>query len=205
LFTKADFIYDAQQDSYRCPAGAVLTYRFSTVEDGRPQRYSATGACGSCTLRAQCTRNKKGRRITRWEDEGILDAMAERVRARPEIMKQRKQIVEHPFGTIKRTMNQSYFLLRGLAKVRAEISLTVLAYNLKRVITILGVTRLLELVLSGVSTCVRLFIQLHIGVLAASWRCASRIVCGIFTQSGAGLGRLKYTGSVPPCANQEPP
>ena len=127
LFTKADCIYDAHQDTYRCPAGALLTDRFSTVEDGRPQRYYATGACGSCALRAHCTRNKKGRRITRWEDEGILDAMAERVRARPDIMKQRKQIVEHPFGTIKRTMNQGYFLLRGLAKVRTEMSLTVLA------------------------------------------------------------------------------
>jgi Transposase DDE domain len=115
--------------------------------------------------------------------------MAERVRARPEIMKQRKQIVEHPFGTMKRTMNQSYFLLRGLAKVRAEMSLTVLAYNLKRVITILGVRKLLEVVLSGVSNCVRRFIQLHIGVLDAPRRCAIRIVWGIFTQSGAVLGR----------------
>src|SRR5262245_47150446 len=125
----------------------------------------ATGACGSCALRAQCTRNKKGRRITRWEDEGLLDAMAERVRARPEIMKQRKQIVEHPFGTMKRTMNQSYFLLRGLDKVRAEMSLTVLVYNMKRVVMLLGVRRLLEVVVSGVSNCVRLFMELHIGVL----------------------------------------
>jgi transposase len=188
LFTKADFLYDAQQDSYRCPAGAVLTYRFSTVEDGRPQRYYATSACGSCTLRAQCTRNKKGRRITRWEDEGLLDAMAERVRARPDIMKQRKQIVEHPFGTMKRTMNQGYFLLRGLDKVRVEMSLTVLAYNLKRVVTILGVRRLLEVVVSRVSNCVRLFMQLQIEVLIAGRRCAIRNVWRIFTQSGAVLG-----------------
>lgn len=102
--------------------------------------------------------------------------MAERVRARPDMMKQRKQIVEHPFGTIKRTMNQSYFLLRGLDKVRAEMSLTVLAYNLKRVITILGVRKLLEVVLSGVGNCVRLFMQLQIGVLVAPRRYAIRKV-----------------------------
>jgi hypothetical protein len=85
-------------------------------------------------------------------------------------------------------MNQGYFLLRGLDKVRAEMSLTVLAYNMKRVITILGIRKLLEVALSGMSNCVPLFIQLHSGVLAAGWRCAIRILCGIFTQSGAVLG-----------------
>lgn len=149
LFTKADFVYDAEQDSYECPAGATLTYRFSTVEDGRPQRYYATPACGSCPLRARCTRNQKGRRITRWEHEGILDSMAERIRTNRAVMRQRKEIVEHPFGTIKRGMQQGDFLMRGLRKVRAEMSLTVLAYNLKRVITILGVSKLLQAIRDG--------------------------------------------------------
>ena len=148
LFTKSDFVYDAQQDAYRCPSGATLTYRFTADESGRLTRYYATPACGTCPIRAQCTRSAKdGRRITRWEQEGLLDDMAERVRDNPQIMNQRKQIVEHPFGTIKRAMNQGYFLMRGLPKVRAEMSLTVVAYNLKRVMNILGVERLLEMVI----------------------------------------------------------
>jgi hypothetical protein len=148
LFTKADFVYDAETDCYHCPAGATLTYRFTADEAGRLTRYYATPACGSCPIRAQCTRSAtEGRRITRWEHEGLLDAMAERVRDTPHIMQQRKQLVEHPFGTIKRAMNQSYFLLRGLEKVRAEMSLTVLAYNLKRVVNIFGVKRLLEVII----------------------------------------------------------
>ena len=147
LFTKADFVYDRVEDMYHCPAGASLEYRFSAIEHGRSRRYYATSACRGGALRTQCTRNQGGRRITRREDEGLLDAMAERVRDNPQLMKQRKQIVEHPFGTMKRSMNQGYFLLRGLPKVRAEMSLTVLAYNLKRVLTILGVAKLLEVVL----------------------------------------------------------
>ncbi len=148
LFTKADFVYDAEEDAYRCPARATLTYRFTANEAGRLTRYYATPACGSCPIRKQCTRSAtEGRRITRWEQEGLLDAMAERVRGNPQVMKQRKQIVEHPFGTIKRAMNQGYFLMRGLPKVRTEMSLTVLAYNLKRVLNILGVERLLAVVI----------------------------------------------------------
>lgn len=128
LFTKADFTYNAVEDTDRCPAGVVLTYRFTTLEDGRPTRYYATPACGTCPMRAHCTRSQQeGRRITRWEDEHLLDAMAERVRSSPQIMRQRKEIVEHPFGTIKRAMNQGYFLLRGQPKVPTEMSLTGLA------------------------------------------------------------------------------
>jgi len=150
LFTKDDFSYLADQDSYRCPSGAELTYRFSTVEDGRPQRYYASPACGSCPIRAQCTRSQKnGRRITRWEHEGLLDAMAERIRSDRAFMRRRKTIVEHPFGTMKRGMQQGDFLLRGLGKVAGEMSLTVLTYNLKRVLTLLGVPKLLAALREG--------------------------------------------------------
>ncbi|HZA54003.1 MAG TPA: transposase, partial [Candidatus Udaeobacter sp.] len=91
--------------------------------------------------------NKKGRRrITRWVDEAILEAMARRVAEHPEKIELRKCLAEHPFGTIKRAMNQGYFLMRGLTKVGAEASLTILAYNLKRVINILGVNKMLEAV-----------------------------------------------------------
>jgi transposase len=142
LFTKEDFAYDAARDAYRCPAGATLTYRFSTIEQGRGMRYYSTSACGRCAIKARCTRNKEARRITRWEQEAILEAMEQRLKANPELGTRRKAIVEHPFGTMKRGMDQGYFLLRGLAKVRAEFSLTVLAYNLKRVINIVGVPRM---------------------------------------------------------------
>ncbi|MDQ3697163.1 MAG: IS1182 family transposase [Gemmatimonadota bacterium] len=142
LYTKEDFAYDAARDEYRCPAGATLTYRFSTIEQGRGMRYYSTSACGRCAIKARCTRNKDARRITRWEQEAILEAMERRLKANPELGRRRKAIVEHPFGTMKRGMDQGYFLLRGLYKVRAEFSLTVLAYNLKRVINIVGVPRM---------------------------------------------------------------
>jgi transposase len=139
LFAKRDFRYDAENDCYWCPAGEALSYRFQTTELGRDIRYYATSACKTCRLRPRCTRNKGGRRITRWVDERLLEEMQRRVRAQPEKVKRRKCIVEHPFGTIKHSMNQGHFLMRGLPNVRSEMSLTVLAYNIKRVINILGV------------------------------------------------------------------
>jgi hypothetical protein len=143
LFGKERFTYDPAKDCYRCPAGEELTFRLETTELGRHIRYYATGACRRCPLRDQCTRNKDGRRITRWVDEPILEKMEERLKATPEIMQERKQLVEHPFGTIKHANDQSYFLMKGLKNVRAEFSLACLAYNLKRVINLLGVPRLL--------------------------------------------------------------
>lgn len=143
LFTKEDFQYDAITDQYRCPASEALTYRFSTVERGRGMRYYSTGACGRCAMKTRCTRNQGARRITRWEQEGVLDAMEQRLESHPALSARRKAIVEHPFGTMKRWMDQGYFLCRGLAKVRGEFSLTVFAYNLKRAVTIVGVPRLM--------------------------------------------------------------
>ena len=151
LFTKDDFRYDTEQDSYWCPQGEELTFRFETEEKGRATRYYATSACGGCPIKARCTENKGGRRITRWADEHVVEAMAERVRAHPEIMKQRKELIEHVFGTMKRSMDQGYFLLRTRKKVAAEMSLTVLAYNLKRVITIMGVAGLIAGMLERVA------------------------------------------------------
>ena len=145
LFTKEDFTYDPEKDCYRCPAGKELSYRFNSVEQGRPVRSYEIFGCNSCELKSQCSINKKGRRrITRWVDEAILEAMARRVAENPEKIELRKCLAEHPFGTIKRAMNQSYFLMRGLTKVGAEASLTILAYNLKRVINILGVSKMME-------------------------------------------------------------
>jgi transposase len=146
LYTKADFTYDASRDVYRCPQGAELPFRFETIEAGRLTRYYRTAACHRCPAQALCTRSKDGRRIKRWTDEHLLEAMAERVAANPSLMKLRKTLAEHPFGTLKRGMNQGYFLLRRLVKVRGEMALSVLAYNLKRVITILGVAKLIAAV-----------------------------------------------------------
>ncbi len=145
LFTKQDFRYDPDQDCYHCPSGEVLTYRFPSVEQGREIRYYANpAACRSCRLKAKCTRNKGGRRITRWVDENLLEAMEARVQAEPDKVRLRKLLAEHPFGTIKHAMNQGYFLLRGLERVRAEMALTVMAYNIKRAIRIVGVPRMIQ-------------------------------------------------------------
>ena len=145
LFTKEDFVYDGGKDCYRCPAGKELSYRFNSVEQGRAVRSYEIFGCNRCELKSKCSINQRGRRrITRWMDEAILEAMARRVAEHPEKVELRKCLAEHPFGTIKRVMNQGYFLMRGLTKVGAEASLTILAYNLKRVINILGVRTMIE-------------------------------------------------------------
>jgi hypothetical protein len=144
LFSKEDFRYDQERDCYWCPAGEALTFRFQTTEKDRPIKYYATPACATCDLRRERTRNRGGRRITRGVDEDLLDEMERRVRGSPEKMKLRKVLAEHPFGTIKRAWNMGYFLTRGLDSVNTEMSLTVLAYNIKRAIQVLGVPRMIE-------------------------------------------------------------
>ncbi len=108
-------------------------------------QYSNPPVCGACALRAQCVRGSF-RRITRWEGEAVLDRMADGLAARPDILAVRRETVEHPFGSIKQWMNQGAFLMRGLDKVRGEFSLTALAYNLRRAITIIGVPGLIRAV-----------------------------------------------------------
>jgi transposase len=147
LFTKEDFIYEPDKDCYRCPAGKELSYRYQSLEQGRQMRTYQISGCKSCELRSACSINKKGiRAIRRWVGEAILEAMARRIAEHPEKVELRKCLVEHPFGTIKRAMNQGYFLMRGLSKVGAEMSLTILAYNLKRVMNILGMRKMIEAV-----------------------------------------------------------
>ncbi len=144
LFSKEDFTYDARKDCYVCPAGQELRFHFETTELNRRIRYYWTTACRTCPLRPQCTREPERRRITRWVHEHLLEAMSERVRAHPEKVAQRKEIVEHPFGTLKHWWDQSHFLMRGLKKVRGEFSLSTLVYNLRRVLNIVGVKKLME-------------------------------------------------------------
>jgi transposase len=136
LYAKKDFHYDKEKDVYVCPAGAELTHRFNTYEKGRSLRYYRASGCAKCPLKEKCTRNQGNRTITREEDEDLMDAMATRVRAHPEKMALRKQLVEHPFGTIKRALGYTYFLVKGLEMVRAEWTLITLAYNMKRVLNL---------------------------------------------------------------------
>jgi transposase len=144
LFGKEKFTYESDGDFYRCPAGERLTFRFQSKERKQKQfRYYWTTACLSCPIKVQCTTNKKFRRIKRWEHEAVVERVEQRVRAHPEVLKQRKEIVEHPFGTIKFWNDQRHFLMKGLEKVKAEFSLSTLAYDIKRAINIVGVKNLI--------------------------------------------------------------
>ena len=142
LYGKESFKYDRHKNCYLCPAGKELTYRFSTNELGRAISYYETSACARCALKPKCTRNKDNRRITRMAGEEVQEAMAERVAKNPQLMRRRKALIEHCFGTIKRSFGYDYFLCRGKEKVTTEINLTVLAYNLKRICNLLGVQNL---------------------------------------------------------------
>jgi transposase len=142
LFGKEKFVYEPQDDCYRCPAGERLDFRFESEEDGKKFRYYWTKACPGCPLKAQCTTDPRFHRIKRWEHEAILERIEQRVGVNPAIMKLRQQIVEHPFGTIKFWNDQRHFLMKGLQKVKGEFSLSTLAYNIKRAINVLGVRAL---------------------------------------------------------------
>ena len=141
-FGKYDFTYDPDEDVYQCPAGQKLTYRYTTVEAGRTLKAYWTNVCGDCPIKAKCTTGKE-RRVRRWEHEDIIDEMLQRLDAMPDAMAIRRRTVEHPFGTLKSWMGPCHLLTRGLEKVKAGISLSVLAYNLKRRISILGVKPLI--------------------------------------------------------------
>jgi transposase len=141
-FGKQDFVYIADQDVYRCPAGERLTYRYTNEEDGKVLRRYWTTACPECPLKSQCTKGPE-RRITRWEHEHVLEAVQQRLDANPKAMRQRRETVEHPFGTMKARMGATHFLTKTLPKVAAEMALCVLAYNLTRVMNIVGIKPLI--------------------------------------------------------------
>ena len=143
-FGKPDFIYNASDNTYRCPAGETLTWRFTSVEDGKTLHTYWTTKCADCPLRSRCTGSKQSRRIRRWEHEAVIDAMQERLDRKPDAMRIRRATVEHPFGTLKAWMGATHFRMKTLDKVKTEMSLHVLAYNLKRVIAILGPQPLME-------------------------------------------------------------
>lgn len=143
FFGKDDFIYNLQKDEYLCPGGEIAKYRFSREEKGKVIRRYWTSACPTCPIKSQCTTGKN-RRISRWEHEAVLDGVEERTEHEPERMAARRNTVEHPFGTIKSWMGYTHFQMKTLERVSTEMSLHVLAYNLKRVIKILGTGALIE-------------------------------------------------------------
>jgi transposase len=144
LFTGQDFIYDAENDRYTCPAGQYLT-KGKVRSDRRDSidHYRNLTACSTGTLKPRCTPDKV-KRVKRWEHEGVLDKMQARLDRMPDAMTIRRQTVEHPFGTLKAWMGTTHFLTRTLEKVKTEMSLQVLAYNLKRMINIFGVRPLMR-------------------------------------------------------------
>ena len=141
-YGKQDFVYLPEEDVYRCPAGERLKYYYTNVENGLNLRRYWTNACRTCALKSRCTTAVQ-RRITRWEHEHVLEAVQRRLDENPQAMRQRRETVEHPFGTIKARMGATHFLMKTLPRVAAEMALHVLAYNLTRVMNIIGPRRLI--------------------------------------------------------------
>ena len=167
-FGKEQFAYEAATDTCRCPEGQTLSREVEWLKRGEPHiAYANPEACRSCALNEHCT-TAPYRRITRWAGEAIVEAMHARVSAHPEILARRKALVEHPFGSIKFWQEQRAFLMRGLEKVRGEFQLSALAYNLKRVMNIVGLKRLLEKVRRFLAATVRLLGTL-LEALSACW------------------------------------
>jgi len=151
-FGKDRFIYDAKTNEYSCPAGQRLIWRYTGIERGMTLHRYWSSSCQQCALKAKCTPSTE-RRVTRWEHEAVLDAMQTRLDLAPDSMRLRRQTVEHPYGTIKLWMGSAHFLMRTLKHVSTEMSLHVLAYNLKRVIKILGIKGLMEAIKAWTGLC----------------------------------------------------
>lgn len=142
-FGKADFIYDAENNEYRCPAGQRLIWRYSSIEKGLKMHRYWSSHCQRCSLKGKCTPSEQ-RRVSRWENEVVLEAMQTRLDHAPDSMRIRRQTAEHPFGTIKLWMGSAHFLTKTLDRVSTEMSLHVLAYNLKRMMKLMGTEALME-------------------------------------------------------------
>jgi len=149
-FGKQDFVYKPEQNAYLCPAGEMLPYRFTNVQDGKTVHRYWTSACGSCRLKSLCTPSKE-RRIFRWEHEAVLEKVQARLDRTPDAMTMRRSTVEHPFGTIKAWMGWTHFLCITKPKVATEMALNVLAYNMKRVMNLMGVDKFLEALQAAVA------------------------------------------------------
>jgi transposase len=142
-FDRSEFHYIAADDEYQCPAGERLIYRFTRTEKGKEIRRYWSSSCSACPIRARCTTGKQ-RRVSRWVHEAVVERAAARLAAKPNTMQIRRATVEHPYGTLKCWMGSTHFLTKTLDNVSTEMSLHVLAYNMKRVINLIGTKRLLE-------------------------------------------------------------
>ena len=142
-FGKADFVYLAAEDVYRCPAGEKLQHRFTSDEDGLQMRSYWTNACANCAIKSQCTPGRE-RRVKRWEHEHVVEAVQTRLDKNPQAMRVRRETVEHPFATLKMRMGATHFLMKRLKNVATEMALNVLGYNLTRVLNIVGIKPLIE-------------------------------------------------------------
>jgi len=147
-FYESEFRYDKEKDVYICPAGSELIFKNTAEHHGKIMRIYKSKMCTDCQFKPRYTRNQKGRIIYRWEHEEILEKMRRRVKDNRDKVKKRQWLAEHPFGTIKRAFNQGYMLMKGTGKVGAEISLTMLAYDITRVINIVGLKKLIAEVTS---------------------------------------------------------
>ncbi len=146
-FDRSDFRYIAEDDEYVCPAGERLIYRFSRVEAGKELRRYWSSACTACPIKPQCTTGDY-RRVSRWVHEPVLERVEARLHQQPELMQRRRATVEHPFGTLKMWMGSTHFLMKRLKHVNTEMSLHVLAYNMKRAIKLLGTRQLIAAIQS---------------------------------------------------------
>jgi transposase len=142
-FDRSAFTYKAEDDEYECPAGERLVYRFTRTEANKEIRRYWSSACTGCAIKAQCT-DGKNRRVSRWVHADVLERAEARLDSRPELMQTRRSTVEHPFGTIKSWMGSTHFLTRTIPKVSTEMSLQVLAYNMKRAISLVGTRKIME-------------------------------------------------------------
>jgi hypothetical protein len=143
-FDKADFIYDAATNEFQCPAGERLIWRFSAIENGMKIDRYWSSHCPRCAIKEKCTPSDY-RRVSRWEHQAVLDDMQTRLDRAADSMRIRRQTVEHPFGTLKSWMGSAHFLTKTLKRVSTEMSLHVLAYNLKRVMRIMGPVALMQM------------------------------------------------------------
>ena len=145
IFNRSQFTYDTARDVYICPANQLLPYRFTGLEDGLMLRryWVSDPICRACELKPQCSNSKQSRRIARWEHQDQVDKMDQLMASMPDSMLIRKQTVEHPFGTIKSWMGATHFLTKRLPNVSTEMSLHVLAYNLRRMMSIPGPVNLI--------------------------------------------------------------
>ncbi len=143
-FHRENFKYNKEKDYYICPNNKILDFRGYTNHKGKKYKRYLSSKCRTCSFRTKCTPSKDYRKIDRGPHENILEEMEIKVKNNPKIMKKRKQLCEHPFGTIKRNFNQGYFLLKGIEKTSAEISLSTIAYNMTRIFNIVGIKKLIK-------------------------------------------------------------